>query len=576
MPAAESADLVRGIAATAQADMLADLSPPARVLVTALDVGAGFAVGLGKPLTGVAESVLSDAVSALGDDVAGVVAEVASDVAVLIPVIGPVIKGVAMIIQALVNAFKGPDSGAECQSLFSVYAPRGTGAADMSVVPADIFARRHSVGRWYTEGRGANADDSATERKLDRAIVYRGLAVAPPMSHTLTATLSGSSGLRPMVPFGPARCRSALGMALMQITEGSIVDVREIERVFALSEKHPSKSLHTTRLAALQGLAQTAEEQALVKTPAAVRALWGRALARDNRLAPMQWARLHPKDAPRGLPPAWVNRFRRLRRAIERSGYGSDGGVALWMMYQDLLVSAFDRGFLTPAYVEFLFTRQAPAANKVWFTKAAWFSSDALFQRNSDEQIVASDDIIAAPPTWIWHDDPCPHLVAKVVLGLVERWRSTIHPRYAQGQERLRQLGVAPDELRQHAAEVGHRRALATTPTARSALDRARAQAEVASDAQRLAVLRATLTAPAVPVADAGAPAAAPTPQAPSPATSAPSPTRAPPVVAERPAAKATETEADAGPALVVGAGVLGALWLARRLLRGARRPGPG
>jgi hypothetical protein len=552
MPSAETTDLVRGIAATAQAEMLADLSPPARVLVTALDVGAGFAVGLGKPLTGVAESVMADIVSSLGDDVAGVVAEVASDVAAFIPVIGPVIKGVTMVVQAIINAFKGPDSGAECQSLFSVYAPKGTGAADMAVMPADLFTRTHSVGRWYTEGRGSHAKDDVAARQADHMLVYRGVPIAPPGSRKPIASLSGNSGLRPMLPFGPARCRSALGMALMQVTEGCIYDVRDIERVFALSEKHPSKVVGMTRLQALQQLAETDQERALVATPAAVRALWGKALERDNRLAPLQWAKAHPKDARRGLPPAWINRFRRLRRAIERSGYGTDGGVALWLAYQDLLVSAFDRGYLTPAYVEFLFARQTAAASKMWLTSAKWFSSDQLFGHNTDQEITERDDLTAAPPTWIWHDDPCPHMATKVIVDLADKWRHTIHPRYAQGQERLRQLGIEPEDLRAQAGAVGRRRALARTPAARAALDSKRFMAEGATDEQRLAALREG--GEPRPAGDGARPhVEATSAQAPQPVSPA----------------KPTAVESDgAGSAFVVGAGVVGGLWLLLHLLR--------
>jgi hypothetical protein len=508
--ATPSADVVRGLSATVQADMLADLSPPARVLVTALDTGVGIAAGLGKPLSSAAESAVADMVTSLPDDMASTVAEVASDVAAFIPVFGPILKGLMTVVSALVSAFKGPDSGAECQSLFSVYAPKGTGSIDMGTVPADLFALKHSVGLWYTDGRGASAEDDARAVILDERLAHAGSihfsGTLPGNPQKMVPWLSGGEWVRPTVPFGPSRCRSALGMALMQITEGCIYDVRDIEHAFVEAEAHPptagEKALAMssdgggmyiesglTHLGQLQLLADTDAERRRIATPAAVRALWGKALDRDNRLAPKQWAHAHPDDKPRGLPARWVARFRRLRRAIEASGYGSDGGVALWLAYQDLLVSAFDRGYLSDEYVEFLFARQGAAANKTWGAHPSWFSADQLFGRNPDQQIVESDNITAAPPTWIWFGDPCPHMVTKMVLGLVDRWRRTIHPEYAQGQAKLRALGIQDGDSQWHAEFVGKRRALAKSPGAKAALDAERMRAEQATDAQRLAAL---------------------------------------------------------------------------------------
>jgi hypothetical protein len=367
-------------------------------------------------------------------------------------------------------------------------------------VPADLFAPVHSVGLWYTEGRGSKAADAAEARRFDDELTYSGVTGrADPMART--PVLSWGQGVRPMVPFGPAFCRSALGMALMQVTENSIVDVADIEAAFRATELDltpghlhvPKKGVPMNNIGALASLAESDHERALVRTSKDVRVLWGKALERDARLAPKQFAYAHPKSKAKGLPLDWIDRFRRLRRAIEKSGTGSDGGVALWLVYQDLLVSAFDRRYLTANYIEFLFSRQARAANKYIteeLTSPKWFSSDQLFRHNPDDQVIESDDIIAAPPTWIWFEDPCPHMATKMVTDLVDKWRRTIHPKYAQGQKRMASLGVSEGEVRGHARSVGEQRAAATTPERRRALDKRRAMAAKETDEQRLAALR--------------------------------------------------------------------------------------
>lgn len=476
-----SADIMRGVAATAGQSLLADLSPPAQVLVSALDAGLGIAAGFGVPVSEVAGEALVSLASSISLEVGNVVAEIAGDIASAIPVVGPIIKALVVIVQIFINAFGKPDDGAECQRLFQLFQPKPTGSN--GTMPCDIFARNHGVEWWYAEPY--DEKDAAEYRKELKAFWSYGVP-------------------NTFIPFGSTKVRSALGMALMQITEGTIFDVREIDK---LAHAHVKR---------IQDRADDRDKPKLA-TAKQVRALWGQALDRDARLAPKQWAHRNPglalaakldqwvedhpeavaqpkpeiekpgtaKKKPKakkvqhakpmpGLPATWRDRFRRLRRAIEASGTGSDGGVHLWIIYQDLLVAAFDRGYLNKEYVEFLFARQnefARAYKSLDTSSEHWVRrhvTEPLLVLVDDQTIIESSmnaallggepTNTAAPPTWIWRYSPCPEMVTANVMALVDKWRRNIHPKYAQDQAKIAALLAARDqlpELIEQAREVG-------------------------------------------------------------------------------------------------------------------------
>ena len=173
--------------------------------------------------------------------------------------------------------------------------------------------------------------------------------------------------------------------------------------------------------------------------------------------------------ARRGLPQGWRDRFRRLRRGIEASWAGalprgatSDGGAALWIAYLDLLARAFDRqtGYLTWNFAEFLFARQLPFARRRYAfagqDRHAWHALiEPLLRKRRAADYLDDTELVAAPPTWIWGEDPCPRLVVGNLRGIVENWQHSVRPYYQQGKVKVAEL---EREARAIGREVGGRR----------------------------------------------------------------------------------------------------------------------
>jgi hypothetical protein len=436
---AMSKDIVTALALLGNQRTVADLSPPARVLVGALDVGVGEALGLGSAVSEASAEAIAGLAAEITTSLGETIADIVGSVAEAIPLVGPFIKAMTSVITFALGS--GESSAASCSRFFTTFKPTPTGSmlAGGPLVPADIFARTHGIERWYTD------------KPEDFASVREGLA---PVWSFAPFTFR-----RRFLPCGPLDCRSALGMALMQITEGCIVDLRDIDWKLA------------TEVA--RGLAD-ADELPHLADGRAVRRLWGRALERDARIASLQWAKLHPQDAKRGLPKGWRDRFRRVRRGIEACGAGalppgttSDGGAVLWIAYLDLLARAFEpaTGYLTWEYVEFLFARQRHLADRRYDFKGAarhaWHKlNEPLLHKLAGREYLADTDLVAAPPTWVWGDDPCPRMITENLRGIVENWQHSVHPAYQQGKAKLDQLDR---DARAVGRAVGARRAQATT-----------------------------------------------------------------------------------------------------------------
>ena len=534
-------DIAHGVLAGAQS--MGELSQPAQVMVSALDSSLGAMSGMGDELSKAASSIASDIASKLGDQVGSMMTDVIGDMGDMIPVVGPFIKMAVSTLSLMFGSAPTPDWGHMCQSLSQLLSIRATGSAG-DTMPYDIFRKDYPLYQslaiegfdYYWEGvfttiviehpeyqglliNGADggAEITASPSKwkaLGLPESWRLLAVKNHL-HELVAVvpltgMSGSDGkwhevTRPIVPLGLGMVRSMLGMALMQITEGSVIDPREMKESLEKSEikRDIIKSLADDSVSN----SDSSLPASTLSTPAKVAVAMEKAIARDNRLAPLQWAHQNPTDAKRGIPAAWSERFRKLRRAIEASGPGTDGGLALWLVYQDLFVKAIDKGYLTPDYIQFLYQRQTNMANHSpdkYAEKARWYSTNPLLQSDPDKQIIESTDLIAAPATWIWFNDPCPKNIAKMVTGLADKWRNTVHPQFLEGQKKLSALGIHPEELKKHAANIGRRRALAKTPVQKAALDAHRQAASTATDVDKLAMLRG-MPVPPSGVGDPGA-----------------------------------------------------------------------
>src|SRR6185369_4573552 len=103
-------------------------------------------------------------------------------------------------------------------------------------------------------------------------------------------------------------------------------------------------------------------------------------------------------------------------------------------------------------FVEFIFARQARFASKSYPFRGpeaiAWhLAVEPLLQRRPDKEYVDDDGLIAAPPTWIWGEDPCPRMVTTTLRGLVENWQHSVHPYYQQGQAKVAQIEQDAREL---------------------------------------------------------------------------------------------------------------------------------
>lgn len=420
---------IAGLGVLTDPNLKSDLSPPAAALAKALDEGMGAAL-FGRSLS----SAGADALAGLAGDVAGALgenaAEIIGDVASSVPLVGTVVKVAVSIVNAALAPFSAAAQAEHCAQLAQTLTPQATGSmlGGGRVVPADIFAPSFEA---------ADCRDGYNRVRTPSAKVAQ-----------VVASCTG----------GPLRVRSLFGMVLMQITEGTVVDVSDPgwdwDRLKAdVLAAHPTAKIFQTR---------------------STRGIWERAVSRDVRLALRTYRekRDHILDdagdtwrekgiledplaplAPLGLPPAWRVRFRGLRRGIEAAwgpglaqGAASDGGVGLWVLYADLLTEAFRRGYLSPYYACYLLARQARQGTYAGALNPQ-FTWDRLVAAETDEELVRVIDVPAAPPTHVFGPEfagPCPPmLVSSMVLPLVRGWADTVRPHYVQGQTEIRRIEKA-------------------------------------------------------------------------------------------------------------------------------------
>lgn len=403
-------------------DVQKDLSPPVAQIAQALDNGIGSAIGISGSLSSAGIGKLADVASQLSGDIADTVGDAASDIvsdlASAVPVVGAI---VAAFIKILTLALGGGPSGQEqCQDLFAFYKAPQTGSilAGGPSVPADMFARAIDVSKQTASGLSAPGD-------------YLPASVNSPLGGGSAVSLFAESitgnGMWPLKP-GDNLFRSALGMALMQITEGYPIDPTDLtSRDWASPTGQQILNVHrldikggsTNDTGKTYGekfkpvRARQAFEQSVDDNYELMVNAW-----HQNADIPDSdvWAADSPYHKRRGLPKAWRERFRKLRRGIENQWKRrGDGGVGLWVIYIDLFVRAYERGYLSEPFVTYILQRM----------------------RDVSGVVRGENKWISTLPVFLWGDDPCPAMIADTINGEVLQWRDAVHPYYTEGQRSL-------------------------------------------------------------------------------------------------------------------------------------------
>ena len=398
---------VSGLAVLADPSLKSDLSKPALALATALDQGLGQALGMGKGLT---EAGI-DAVASIVGDIAEASADTAEIVGGLmqaVPIFGQL---VGMVLKIAAFGFSQSKTPAQhCQEWQKLYAAAPTGSVlggggGQPFVPADYFARIIDA----TGSHLAREEEREAARETGYP-VYAGLITPRDRKY-----------------------RSLLGMALMLVTEGTIIDERDLSDADWITGKpptfnpaHPPYALglidrpkprvdgkhvaaaDTTYGAGFGKLLTNPEMGGgpdLRKMPDALKTIYRRhvsdyyeALTKTWHNSTGDWgagdSAKNDKDRKkRGLPRVWRRRFRGLRRGIESLHCKGDGGTGLWILYMDLLASAYQRGYLSRDF-------------------ARW-------------NILADNNL------------PCVDGLADTMTQMATNWSHTIKPYYTQGQAKL-------------------------------------------------------------------------------------------------------------------------------------------
>jgi len=409
--AAAAFGTLSGLSVLSDPSLKDDLSRPALALATALDQGLGQAFGLGKSLTEAGTEIVSNLVG----DVASVsanVAEIVGDTIQIIPILGQLVSIVLKVMSLGLGGGKTPAQ--HCQEWQTLYAATPTGSLLSSsggqpFVPADYFAR-------IVDATGSAILDE------DKADAARG---------------TGYPSYAGIIAPSDRRFRSLLGMSLMLVTEGTLIDENDLSAGDWKTDKPPS--FNPFDLPYALGLADFKKPKndgkrivyssatygkdygALLldpktkktdraRRPLALRALYRRIVSDQYEVRARAWragtsdfgadelAENDLERSKRGLPASWRRRFQGLRRGIESLHLKGDGGAGLWILYMDLLANAFRRGYLSRDFVR-------------------W-------------NIVSDNNIPAA----------CADGIADAIAQMAINWTNTIEPHYTQGKAKIEDL----------------------------------------------------------------------------------------------------------------------------------------
>jgi hypothetical protein len=457
--------IASAVASAGHSETMKELSPMAGALATAVDTGLGSAMGLSTSLSQAGAEAAQEVASSLAETVGSSVADVVGNVVEAVPILGAFIKAAISLVELGSQGWPpGENPSQECQQLFSNFPPQKSGSmlAGGQSVPADFFANVNPLAQFWLGPAAEPSKLAALQKDIASKhlswYAVAGFMFGSAFDDTVRPSVTSSlvdPAMPPTVPFylsGPLKCRSTIGMALMQITEGQAIDLDDIDW---------NQMLTSVRKINDENRKGAGKEQ--FKDAKQVRTMWEAAVERDAKILVEGWRKVHPQDKA-GLPKAWRERFKTLRRGIEGSYWPNtktptDGGVALWITYIDLFAQAYAKGYLNDGFVEFIFGRQTlsmphwqPGMGDLFFNQAdsahavvwknLWLTLNARLLGTAavaDKDYVAGNTS-AAPFTWIWFQDPCPRNATFQVRQLVESWGNTTRPHYTMGKAKVAEI----------------------------------------------------------------------------------------------------------------------------------------
>lgn len=396
-PAVLQVEAVQSLIADPSA--LSALSSPSRLLVDSLRTGVETV--LASQIAQVKSTAIEVASAAVAEAVGATVADVMS----AIPLVGAVIGAAIRIISSIVSVDDDAEDLAYCQSFLSGFRPKGTGSlfAGGGVVPADLFAPVHKIPKDANWGGRGN--------------------VAPGKVWGFVR--------------GADKYASALGCALMAITEWAPADPRDVDF------KKLAKMDHERGLGTFDDFAGEYWNENM----------WWKHVSRVIRESRAAYVDEYPGKRQIGPSKKRRAQFRKLRRAIRAQhgpslpkGAVSDGGASLWTSYLDLLRDEVRAGHITKRWIAFQL--QWVGASYNYFQLFPGMVSDPdhvnlLPMFGTEEEYHAEGQ----------DGRGCPSVLADQIFGLVGGWATSVEPFYAAGQAEIDRMKTAANEIARVAGE---------------------------------------------------------------------------------------------------------------------------
>jgi hypothetical protein len=293
-------------------------------------------------------------------------------------------QGVGLVLSMAPNIATALGATTAATSLMGVGAAAVAAAiAVMNVIAAplnaELAAQATARAERYYEGLKL-LDDTARTRMRPRPTGPRG--------ENRPADLFPYQSWKGIGPvFGMSKCadtlyRPLIGAALMRLTESGL-DKAPVRKDSGIGEEPEWDPERPASCAVLSGMIS-----------AAYYPMWIAAIRNKN------------KNQALGIPEDRRRIFRMIRQAIQAQWNvpGTDGGAYLWPAYMDLLVREFDEGHLTPGSIgDFM------AGHVDWDYNEPGKKSISFTSQTTGWQVAAA-----------------------AINTLVDQWRSTVNPIYAQ------------------------------------------------------------------------------------------------------------------------------------------------